>query len=452
MATAGSKESIQTDCAAPTEEPYSKEYMRYALWLLLGLSIVNFIDRAIVSILAEPIKKELHLTDAQLGMVTGVGFAVVYVVFSLPIARLAERWNRPWLIAGLALIWGSFTSLCGSAQGFMQLVLFRTGVGFGESGFGPTAHSLISDYVPRAKRASALAFNAMGAPVGSLIGLVLGGLVADAFGWRAAFLLVGLPAVIFALLAFLTLREPRKLLAARAVQGPDTRATFVETLRYLAGKRAFWFVAVAAGTKTLINSGQAPFLVSFFLRNHGPEITQLSSGMGLKAIGFLGLAVGLLYGVPGAIGTYFGGWIADRLAVKDRRNILLTPAIASFLCVPLFAGVVLSQRIEVAFLFLALNFLVSSTWFGPTFSTAQSVVPPHMRATSSALLGLITTLVGTGIGPLAIGLLSDFGNHAMRLGPNEGLRWALLIISLFGAVAGTAYFLARQTLDRDMVS
>ncbi|MGH6962862.1 MAG: MFS transporter, partial [Phenylobacterium sp.] len=288
----GSPLTAPTATASVASGPFSAAYTRYALWLLLGLSVVNFIDRSIVNILAEPIKKELGLHDWQLGVMTGLGFAVVYTLCGLPIARLAERRNRSLIITASAVVWGGFTFLCGSAQSFAQLLLYRTGVGLGEAGYGPTAVSLISDYVSPAKRASSLAFYAMGAPIGGLMGLALGGIVADAYGWRGAFLLVGLPALILAALAFFTLREPRKLLASQAAKNQETKATFGETLRSLGGKRAYWLVMLGAATKTFINLGHAPFVVSFFLRNHGHEISGLASHIGLLSIGFLGLATG----------------------------------------------------------------------------------------------------------------------------------------------------------------
>ena len=199
--------------SAVSASPYSPAYTRYAMFLLLGIYIVNFLDRAVVNILAEPIKNDLGLADWQLGLMSGLAFAIFYTVLGIPIARMAERKNRPIIIGTAVALWSGFTALSGTANSFIQLVIFRIGVGVGEAGCTPPAHSLIADYVPKEKRASALAFYSMGTPLGGLLGLVMGGLVADAYGWRAAFLVAGAPGVLFALLCWFTLKEPRKLMA-----------------------------------------------------------------------------------------------------------------------------------------------------------------------------------------------------------------------------------------------
>src|SRR5213078_5045417 len=188
----------------------SRVYRSYALSLLMLIYVVNFVDRQVVSILAEPIKRDLHLADWQLGLMTGLAFAVLYTVLGLPIARVAERGDRPWIIAASVAVWSAFTAVSGMAQTFAQLVLARIGVGVGEAGCTPPALSLIADTVPREQRASAVSIYMLGAPVGSLLGLALGGLIADAFGWRMAFVLVGLPGLVLAATAALTLREPRR--------------------------------------------------------------------------------------------------------------------------------------------------------------------------------------------------------------------------------------------------
>ncbi|MDP3854491.1 MFS transporter, partial [Phenylobacterium sp.] len=216
-----------TETAAPSAEPiitpatstisaapFSPAYTRYAMFLLLGIYIVNFLDRAVINILAEPIKNELHLADWQLGLMSGLAFAIFYTVLGIPIARLAERKNRPIIIGTAVAVWSGFTALSGQANSFVTLVLCRFGVGVGEAGCTPPAHCLIADYVPLVLGGAALAFYSMGTPLGGLLGLVLGGLVADAYGWRAAFLVAGLPGILFALLCWFTLKEPRKILAA----------------------------------------------------------------------------------------------------------------------------------------------------------------------------------------------------------------------------------------------
>lgn len=224
--TAARLADVQAPLTLADTQPYSSAYTRYALWLLLGIYVVNFLDRQVINILAEPIKREFGLADWQLRLMTGFAFSIFYTTLGLPIARLAERRNRAVIIGASVAVWSGFTALCGVAQTLWQLLAFRLGVGFGEAGCAPPAHSLIADLVPRKRRASALAMYAMGVPIGSLLGSVLGGLIADARGWRAAFLVVGLPGLVFALLAFTTLKEPRRLLARQAGRAAANAAGF----------------------------------------------------------------------------------------------------------------------------------------------------------------------------------------------------------------------------------
>ena len=305
-------------------QPYSPAYTRYAPYLLLGINVVNFLDRQVINILAEPIKHEFGLADWQLGLMTGFAFSVFYTTLGIPIARLAERRNRAAIIGASVAVWSGFTALCGVAQTLLQLLAFRLGVGFAEAGCAPPAHSLIADLVPRERRASALAVYAMGVPIGSLLGSVLGGLIADARGWRAAFLVVGLPGFVFALLAFTTLREPRRLLRRQAGRAAANAASFGETLGYLAGRRSFWLVAFGAAIQTLASLGSAPFIPSFFLRNHPTEIAALASnlsglvGYKLKSIGSLGLTLGLANGCAAALGLGLGASSPTGLARATR--------------------------------------------------------------------------------------------------------------------------------------
>ncbi len=432
--------------------PFSKAYTRYAMWLLLGIYIINFLDRQVINILAEPIKEELGLADWQLGLMSGLAFAVFYTVLGIPIARLAERKNRAFIIGTAVAVWSGFTALCATAGNFWQLVAYRIGVGVGEAGCTPPAHSLIVDYMPREKRASALAFYSMGTPIGGLLGLVMGGIVADAYGWRTAFLVAGVPGLLFAALAFFTLKEPRKLLAAHAVTVAAASATFGQTMAYLAKRRTFWFIAFAAAVKAFIGYGHAPFTASFFLRNHTAEIKALADGFGLGSVGFLGLALGLIGGTAGAIGAYAGGWIADKYGKNDLRAYMVAPALASLITIPVFIFAMTVDSAVVGICVLAINAFLGSLWYGPVYSTAQSVVPPHMRATAAAILLLIINLIGLGLGPLAVGILSDVLNMGMGLGSAEGVRWALIISACVGVIAFACFWAARRTIREDVVS
>jgi len=437
---------------SPVINPVSTGYRRYALWVLLIIYTLNFLDRQVVNILAEPIKRDLGLADWQLGMMTGLAFAVFYTVLGIPIARIAETKNRPVIIGASVAAWSAFTVLCGFTQNFWQLILARIGVGVGEAGCTPPAHSLITDYVPREKRASAIAFYSIGTPLGTLAGMAMGGLVADAYGWRAAFMVAGAPGVLFALVAALTLVEPRKKLAAEMAARASSQISFAAALAVLATKKTFWLVALAASIKAFIGYGHAPFTASFFFRNHGPELAQLASTFGLKSAGFLGLALGLIGGTAGVIGAWLGGVFADRLGAKDLRAYVTVPAIASLITIPIYITAVSLDAPMTAIGLLAINALLGTLWYGPVYATAQSIVDPALRATASAVLLLIINLIGLGLGPLAVGILSDVLSGHMGLGEAQGVRWALIASATLGLAAFGLFWAARNSIREEMVA
>jgi len=437
---------------SPVINPVSTGYRRYALWVLLIIYTLNFLDRQVVNILAEPIKRDLGLADWQLGMMTGLAFAIFYTVLGIPIARLAETKNRPFIIGASVAAWSAFTVLCGFTQNFWQLILARIGVGVGEAGCTPPAHSLITDYVPREKRASAIAFYSIGTPLGTLAGMAMGGLIADAYGWRAAFMVAGAPGVVFALIAAFTLVEPRKALAAEMAARASTQISFAAALAVLATKKTFWLVALAASIKAFIGYGHAPFTASFFFRNHGPEIAQLAGMFGLKSAGFLGLALGLIGGTAGVVGAWLGGVFADRLGAKDLRAYVTVPAIASLITIPIFITAVSLDTPMTAIGLLAINALLGTLWYGPVYATAQSIVDPALRATASAVLLLVINLIGLGLGPLLVGLLSDVLSGHVGLGEAQGVRWALIVSSTLGLAAFGLFWAARNSIREEMVA
>jgi len=446
-----------TDAAAPAQpavRAVSAGYRGYAMGLLLLIYVMNFVDRQVVNILAEPIKRELGLLDWQVGAMSGLAFALFYTVLGLPIARAAERGHRPFIIAGALALWSLFTALCGLAQTFTQLLLARIGVGVGEAGCTPPAHSLITDYVPKEKRASALAFYSMGTPLGSLVGMGLGGLIADAHGWRMAFIVCGIPGVVLAIVAALTLVEPRIRATAaelklRAQHMRDAKP-FREALAELRKKRTFWLVSFAAAIKAFIGYGQAPFAASFFYRNHLEEVTALGAMFGLQPGGFLGLALGLMAGIGGAIGAFAGGVIADKYGARDFRAYVSVPAIASVAVIPIFLIGVLSPSAVVAIASLFFGAVIATLWYGPVYATAQTIVKPHMRATASAILLFIINLIGLGLGPLAVGALSDMFAISFGMGEGEGVRWALVVAALTGLIAAALFWMARKTIREEM--
>ncbi|HEY5647068.1 MAG TPA: MFS transporter [Pseudomonadales bacterium] len=438
--------------SAPGVRPVTDGYRRYAVGLLFFVYVFNFIDRQIVTILAEPIKRDLQIADWQLGLMTGTAFAIFYCTLGIPIARLAERKNRPWIIGLSLAAWSGFTALCGLAQNFWQLVLARIGVGVGEAGCTPPAHSLIADYTPKEQRASAMALYSMGNPVGGLIGVVTGGLVADAFGWRWAFLLVGLPGIALAVLVVASLFEPRIRLAASAARAATETAqsSFADVLRVLRGKRTFWYMALGVSIVAFIGYGHAPFGASFFLRVHGAEIEVLAAQFGLGPIGFVGLALGLVLGIAAGAGVFLGGIIADRFGARDLRSYMTIPGLAVLISVPVYTIALLMPSFLPIVPILAVNAVLVSLWQGPVYATVQNIAPVHMRATTASIFLFIANLIGLGLGPLAVGLASDILAGPFGMGSAEGVRWALIGSQFLAIPAFVCFWLARRTIREEM--
>jgi MFS family permease len=436
--------------------PVSAAYRRYALWLLLLVYVVNFIDRQVINILAEPIKNELHLADWQLGLLSGFAFGIVYTLLGFPLARAADRHHRGYIIAGCLAAWSAFTGACGFAQTFVQLVAARAGVGIGEAGCVPTSHALIADYTPKEKRASALAFYAMGGPIGGLLGLAIGGAMSDYFGWRQAFLVAAVPGVFLAVVCALTLKEPRQRLNAAAQAVADASgqalATFSETSRYLTTKRAFWFMAWGAGIRSFLGYGHGAFGPSFFYRVHGPEIAALAQHFHMRPQTFVGLALGLTAGFTGTLGAYIGGQIADRWGARDLRVYGSVPALAVILALPVTFLLYTTPSAVLAMSLIAVNGLLGTLWYGPVYASAQGMVPQRMRAMSASLMLFVINFLGLVLGAVCLGAFSDLLNKGFHLGPAEGLRWALILSSAGGAVSALLFWLARKTVREEIVS
>ncbi len=429
---------------------------RYVLALLMIAYTLSFLDRQVLSILVEPIKNELKVSDAAMGVLTGPVFVIFYTFLGIPIAWLADRRSRPVIITVCLTLWSAFTALSGLASSYIPLALARLGVGFGEAGCNPSSHSLIADISTPAQRASGLAFYSLGVPVGTLIGLAMGGLVADAYGWRAAFMVAGAPGLVLAAVIGLTVREPR----ARPAPGPAALAQslvqplrdLADTVKALRDKPSFWFAALATGFSAFVGYGLLFFNASFFLRCHTAELAQIAAGFGLKSKGFLGLALGAVNGVGGFAGTVIGGWIADRAAMRDRRLFASVPAAAALIAVPAVFVIYLTPHVLPALALLLIPNVALTIWYGAVYSTAQSVVAPHRRATAAALLLLILNLIGLGLGPTFLGAASDFLAKAQHLGTAEGLRWAIIVTGCFNLLAAGLFWMARRTVREDVVS
>jgi MFS family permease len=427
---------------------------KYALSLLFLIFAFNFLDRQIVNILAEPIKRDLSLADWQLGVLTGLSFAAFYVALALPIARYAERADRVKLISAAVVVWSVFTAACSLATSFIQLLLARIGVGIGEAGCTPASHSLITDYVSRDRRASSLAYFSLGIPVGSLFGLAIGGLLADSHGWRLTFLAAGLPGLVLGALAYATLPEPRRNrpTAGHAAHGHR----LADAVREIGSKRALHWLTAGTALTAFIGFGQQGFYGSFFLRAHAVGLETMSERIQralevqIGPTALVGILLGLILGVFGAIGTWLGGALADRAARRDARAYAVLPALAAVAGVPFFVLAMLTPSTPLAFLLITGPALCGTLWYGPVFDSVQSLVGPHTRATAAAVLLLVTNLVGLGFGPLTVGVLSDA--FAETLGAADGIRWALIALVGAAVPACAAYLAAARTLRAELSS
>ncbi len=427
-ASAEKAAEANADAATP-----SKSYRRYVLVVLTLVYSLNFIDRQILVILQESIKVDMDLSDSQLGLLTGFAFAIFYVSVGIPIARWADIGNRRNIVSLAIAVWSGMTALSGLTQNFWQLLMARIGVGVGEAGGSPPSHSIISDYYPPEQRGSALSFYSTGVYLGILFGFLIGGWINSQFGWRAAFFVVGIPGFLVALLVRLTIKEPvRGGLDGRALEAP---ATFGETLRTLREFGSFRLFAIAAGLNAFSSYGIGNFMPSFLIRSH--DFTSMQVGTSLA----------LITGIGGAMGTYFGGVLADRYGANDKRWYLWIAAIPGACSVPLMLSAVFvaDPRLTLACLFFAT--MLGAFYLGPTIAISHNLVSPSMRAMASAILFFILNLIGLGMGPLVVGMISDALAPAYG---SESLRYSLGIVSLINLVSATLFILAARKLLSDL--
>lgn len=408
----------------------SPGYRGVVLAMLLVVYTFNFLDRQIFAILAPAVQADLGLNDTELALLGGVAFAILYSTMAVPLAWLADRTSRTWVITISLTVWSGFTALCGAAQNFTQLFLYRLGVGIGEAGGVAPSYAVIADYFPAGSRARALAIYSLGIPLGSAAGVMFGGYIASAVDWRVAFIAVGLAGVVIAPIFRLVVKEPAR--AASEVAAPPTSQVF----GILARKRSFWLLAFGASASSMLGYGLAFWLPSLMRRSFGLDLVETSNFYG---------SILLIGGVAGVIA---GGWLGDRMGAKDRAGYARVPAIAFFLAVPLFAGGILSGSATIAFLFFLVPQALAYVWLGPVLSAVQHLVPATMRATASASFLLINNLIGIGGGILFLGRLSDM--LAPSFG-SESLRFAMLFSLGFYLLAGLLMWLAAPSLRRDWV-
>lgn len=424
-------------------------YRNCLLTVLLAILAFNYVDRLAVGLVLQAVKADLQLSDTQLGLLTGIAFALFYSVMGIPIARWADRGDRVKIISLTTALWSMAVAACAVAGNFLQLMLIRIGVAVGEAGCVPPAHSLIADNFSRAERPRAVAIYMLGAPLSAVIGYFLAGWLNQFYGWRTTFMMLGTPGIVLAGLAWLTLREPRR---ARTLPNFADELT-AESMPLPASAASSQQPTLSEACATLWNIATFRHLLLFFSVTSffGYGITQWQPAFFIRSFGLrtgeLGSWFALIYGVGGLLGTYLGGELACRFAANDERLQLKAMALAYAGFGILSALVYLSSNRYVAFAILGVAVAGTCMAIAPLFATIQTLVPSRMRAVSIALLYLFANLIGMGLGPLAAGALSD----ALRpFAGEESLRYALLALCpgyLWGA---WHVWLGSETVTRDL--
>jgi MFS family permease len=360
---------------------------------------------------------------------SGLSFAIFYVVLGIPIAKLADRSNRRNIIAGAIVVWSAMTALCGLAQNYTQLLLARVGVGVGEAGCSPPAHAMISDYFSENQRATALSLYSMGIYFGILFGFSLGGWLDSEYGWRIAFLALGIPGILLALIFLLTVKEPTRKQSPVAQNSPQSIPAM---LRYLFAKPCFVYLAFAVGLHTVGTYGLGNWMPSFLKRVHGMSQTDI------------GLYGGLIIGIGGALGTFIGGYLADKLGRKDKSWYLKISAISGTMALPFLMGYYFFDSVSWVLASLFVGYALISAFLAPSIAITHSLVPENMRAFSSSVLFLTLNLIGLGLGPLIVGILSDLFQPSLA---EQSLRWALACTVFTSLIAIFLFYKASQTVE-----
>lgn len=399
----------------------------WALFLLAAIQTCGFIDRIVMNVLVEPIKREFHLTDFEIGLVAGLAFAVLNVCLGIWVARIAERRRRMTLISIGTLLWSIATATCGFAGSFVGLVLARIGVGVGEAVGLPATSSVISDYFPRATRATALSVLQLAPPIGAFLGSAGGALVAQLYGWRAAFLLAAAPGFVLALLAATTVAEPE-----RGRHDPEADAgalpPFSAVLRRIAERRSLVHLLAGSTVASCVGFGLNAFLAAFLLRRFGFSVAES------------GVIAGLIASLPASLSVIGGGWIADCIGRRDPAGFGLVPGISLLVATPLYMLAVTRDSAAAAIALLAVAAFVQYCYLGVTAAVFQNMMHPRMRASATAVTSLVYSLVGGALGPLLLGGLSD------RL---ASLPMAMAVVSAGYAWAALHYLAAVPALRRE---
>jgi predicted MFS family arabinose efflux permease len=409
-------------------------YRHYVLVILVLGFALNFLDRQIISVLLQPLKETFHVSDTLLGFLSGLSFALFYVTLGIPIAAMADRRSRRVIITLSMTMWCAMTALCASARTFPQLVLARVGVGIGEAGFTPAALAMIADYFPKERRASAMALAGVGPMIGIMLGLLIGGWALERFGWRGAMLMAGLPGLAFALLIWLTVKEPLRGMADGTSRLQRAKGGFLKSALHLWRIPSFRYVAVGSGLSSFALFGFSTWIPALLSRSyHMPP-------------SHIGRILGPVLGCVGALGTLSSGFLTDRLIRWDARWSMWLPSIAAIAAAPLAASAFAAHTPSATIALYACAYYFCLFFSAPTSSIVQSLVPLDMRASGSAWKLLLENLFGLGLGSQFIGFLSD------RLVPtagHESLRQALFFATPVFLLSPVFYLLAARDINKD---
>ncbi len=408
---------------------------RYTMVILAIVYMFNFVDRQILAILLPQIRDEFGASDAYLGFLAGTAFALFYITLGIPIAQIADRVNRRNLIAGAVALWSAMTALSGLAMNLWQLTLARIGVGIGEAGCSPPAHSMIADLFPPDKRSTAMGFYTLGISAGIMLAYIAGGWVAQNFGWRETLIAVGLPGVLLAAVVWLTVAEPQRGSSEGRSRSSAT-ASFSDVLRFVSHRRSFLHMGIGAGLSSFVGYAVITFMPSFLYRSFGIGIAEI------------GIWLGLILGISGGAGFFLGGYIADHLGKSGQRRSLLFIA-ATIVATTSFLGFMFVadswSTVLIAFIIPACT---SNVYLAPVLANTQSLVALRMRATASALMLLMINIIGLALGPWITGMISDAYETSFGV---ESMRYALLTVSAIGLPwAGLHYWLASRSIDQDL--
>ncbi len=410
---------------------------RYALLVLAVVYMFNFVDRQILAILLPAIRDEFGTSDAFLGFLAGTAFALFYVTLGVPIAQYADRANRRNLIAAAVALWSAMTALSGIAQNIWHLTLARIGVGVGEAGCSPPAHSMIADYYPPEQRSTAIGVYTLGISAGIMLAYMAGGWVVQNIGWRETFFIVGIPGLLLAAIVRFTIVEPQRGLSegrAATERSPSLGAA----LRFLRRRRSFLHMAVAAGLSSFVGYAVITFLPSFMGRSFGVPFAEL------------GFWLGLIIGVSGGAGFFFGGYIADRIGTTSHRRGLQFIGLTVLGTTVLLALMFLSKSWHAALGLFVIPAATMNVYLAPVLAQTQSLVSLRMRAVASALMLLIINIIGLALGPWITGIISDLLEP--RFG-SESMRYALLLVTAVILPWATAhYLLAGRHIDADLAT